>query len=101
MKLIARLPVNTSNDRILVNLTLDELANILGETFGMNLKKDFINDCISKETEIEISDIYKKHSLIKNLQNQREYDKARKKLEDILEALTPIEEKINIIKLPE
>lgn len=94
MKIISQIPGN----RVLVSLKEDELANILGHYSGSKLTRDFYTDVMTKETEIDVSDIYKKHSEIVNLQNKSDYDTARRKLQDILDALTPIESKVK--KLP-
>jgi hypothetical protein len=89
MKTIAELPEN----KVLVELTKDELANICGHYSSIS------NDYKLKiGVEIDVSDIYKKHRLINSLQQTNEYEKARNKIKDILNALTPIEDKINIIK---
>jgi len=86
MKVIAKLP----DDKCLVEVTNDELANICGH-YSRYAKEFNINIGI----DINISDIYKKHDLIITLQKLRSYDTARKKLNDMLNALTPIEDKIN------
>ncbi len=91
MKTIAELP----NDKVLVEMTKLELANICGH--HSNISDNFK---LNIGVEVKISDIYEKHRLIGALQRSQEYDKARKKLEEMLNALTPIEDKINIIKLP-
>ena len=90
MKVIAEMP----NERVLVSVTRDELANLLGEYSKFDVKKEFMDMAIKNETEIEISDIYKKHRLIYGFQTEAAYSKARHKLEEMLEALTPIENKI-------
>ena len=95
MKIIAAMP----NERILVSLKENELANLLGEYSRHNVKSEFINQAIKSETEIDISDIYDKHSLIVAIQKTSEYDTARRKLENMLEALTPIENKITAMNV--
>lgn len=90
MKIISQIP----GDRVLVSLKADELANILGHYSGHDLKRDFYDDVIKSELELEVSDIYKKHRLINDLQKQNNYEKARTKLETMLSALKPIEDKI-------
>ena len=90
MKIISEI----SDEKVLVSLKKDELANLLGEYSSYKVKREFLQQVIKNETEIEISDIYKKHLLINSLQKTSDYDKARAKLQNILEALTPIESKI-------
>lgn len=90
MKIIAETP----NERVLVSLRKDELANILGEYSKFDVKREFMETAIKNETEIDICDIYQKHRLIVDLQKQSEYEQARYKLNKLLEALTPIENKI-------
>ena len=85
------------NERVLISIKRDELANLLGEYSKYDVKKEFIDQAIKTETEIEISDIYVKHRLINDIQNKAEYDKARRKLEEILIALTPIENKVETL----
>lgn len=92
MRVIAELP----NDKVLVEMSKDEFANIIGY-----YSKNSGSFQIKIGVDVDISDIYRKHNLIKSLQNTAEYDRARKKLKDILDALTPIEDKINVLKLPE
>lgn len=92
MKIIAELPDN----KVLVELTKDELANIIGHYSHYD---EGFKEKIKIGATVDVSDIYKKHRLIKSLQDSKEYDQARKKVKDILDALTPIEDKINIIKL--
>lgn len=90
MKVIAELP----SDKVLVELSTTELANVCGHygTMSAGFK-------VKIGAEVDISDIYSKHKKIHSLQCSSDYDKARKKLETMLQALTPIEDKINIIKL--
>ncbi|HZI26244.1 MAG TPA: hypothetical protein VFD46_14265 [Chryseolinea sp.] len=90
MKIIAQTP----NERVLVSLTDNELANLLGEYSRYDVKREFMEHAIKNETEIEISDIYQKHRLIADMQKNSEYESARHQLEKLLRALTPIENKI-------
>lgn len=91
MKIISKIP----GERVLVSLKEDELSNVLGEYSRYDIKEKFYEQAIKGELEIDISDIYKKHRLIHSLQNQSDYQKARGKLEELLEALTPIESKVS------
>ena len=94
MKIIAEL----ANDKCLVEISNNELANLLNfysqNSSGFNLKS-----LINKE--INISSIYEKYRSIHDLQTSPEYNKARAKLKKMLNALKPIEDLINDIKLPE
>ena len=93
MKIISQMP----NERVLISIKDDELANILGSYSKYDIKKDFIDQAIKTEVEIEICDIYQKHRLINSIQNSAEYETARRKLEEMLRALTPIENKIELL----
>ncbi len=94
MKIISRIP----NESYLIKVNKDELANIMGEAYGSLLKRDVIDHLIVTEIDTNISDIYKKHSLITDLQSGDSYLDARKQLEKLLRALTPIESKILDLK---
>ena len=85
------------NERVLISIKEDELANILGSYSKYDIKKDFMDQAIKTEMEIDICDIYQKHRLIHSIQNSAEYDTARRKLKEILDALTPIEDKIKTL----
>ena len=87
MKVISEIP----KGKVLVSLTRKELANLLGEYSEYDIKREVLDNLISEETDFPISRIYLKHSQINKLQKQASYDKARFKLEEMLEALTPIE----------
>ncbi len=93
MKIISILP----GDRIMINVTKKEFANLLGHYSNYDVKEKDINEHIEKGSEIPIHEIYEKHRLINEIQKSNDYDKARRKLERMLEALTPIEEKIKLI----
>ena len=93
MKIISEI----SNEKVLVSLTKGELANLLGEYGEHQIKYDFLQNVIKKELDINVSDIYKKHRLINSLQKESDYYKARSKLESMLKALTPIENKIEAL----
>lgn len=95
MKVIAQIP----GDRVLVSLTLRELANVLGEYSQYDLKREVINELITKDTEVQISDIYDKHYLISEFQSSDKLNDAREKLEKLLRALTPIESKVSDLAL--
>lgn len=90
MKIISQLP----EDKVLVSLDRGELANILGEYSKFDIKKEVLDELIIEGTNISISDIYSKHRLIHGIQHSSDYNTARRKLEEMLSALTPIENKI-------
>ena len=85
------------NERVLISIKEDELANILGSYGKYDIKREFINQAIKTEMEIDVCDIFQKHKLINSIQNSAEYDTARSKLKDMLDALTPIENKIELL----
>lgn len=87
--------IGEANERFIVSLTENELANVMGLFSKYDLLRPFLNNAIKKEIDIEISDIYKKHESIVRLQNTKDYDSARTKLRGMLEALTSIEDKIS------
>lgn len=91
MKIVAQIP----KDAYLVKLTKQELAHVMGHysSYGSDFHKK-IDEIIGKELEINVSDIYSKHSSIVSFQDSRNLKKARKELEDLLESLTPIEEAV-------
>lgn len=93
MKIIAETP----NDRVLVSLKISELANIIGEFSQYDVKREFIDSAIKHDTEIEVSDIYAKHSLIHEMQKEEVILEARHKLTKLLKALTPIESKVSVL----
>jgi len=92
MKIISKLP----KGNCLVTMTNVELANILGYNSQYDEQYlDIVEAFINNEKDIPISIIYKKHMDIQNILNTAHYDTARKRLTDMLNALTPIE---NLIK---
>jgi len=92
MKIISEVP----NNRYLVIVTDDELANIVGDPSHYTTGFDTaVKGAIKNESDIQISIIYKKHSMIQDELNSRLADKARAKLQKMLDTLTPIE---NLIK---
>lgn len=78
-------------DKVLVSLTKKELANLLGEYSEYDIKREVLDNMISQEIDFPISDFYMQHYRINQLQRQADYNKARFRLEEMLEALTPIE----------
>lgn len=76
-------------EELLVQVTRNEIANLCGQ-YGTH-SNGFDTNNLNVGTTINISEIYRKHILINSYLNQSEYDKARKKLQEMLDALTPIE----------
>lgn len=98
MKVIAETTFDGLNRNYLVSVTESELANIMGYvgSYAMPIK---IPNLIKDGTDVPISDIYKHYSKFRDQLDQREYDKARTKLKEMLNALTPIEDLINKTKI--
>jgi len=94
MKIISRVP----KEKVMVVMSEDELANILGHfsRYSDGFIKS-IEAAIAAEREFDVVEAYKKHYLIKSIQERAVYDRARAKLEDMLKALTPIEDLLNKI----
>lgn len=86
--------IGQSNDGYVVKVSSVELANILG--LYSNWENEFrgeVAKAIKYETEIPVSRIYQKYyNLKKVISANKGYDNARSKLEEMLEALTPIED---------
>lgn len=84
--------LGASNDEdYIVQLTKGELTNILG--FYSKYDKD-LNDILKKAKngiEIPVSKVYLNYHNIKGIVNSSEYSKARNKLNEMLNALEPIE----------
>lgn len=97
MKVIAEI----KDDRVLVEVSKEELANILG-VYGKHNLSDINESWASiMNKEVAVSDIYINNNRINDAQHTPEYATARTKLKELLEALTPIEEliiKLNNIK---
>ena len=91
MKIISKVPTN----KVMVVMTTEELANVMGNhsEYSDN-QAQAIDKAIREELDLPISNIYMKHYLITALVNQSEYDTARRKLKDMLHAITPIEDMI-------
>ena len=99
MEIISRVP----EEKVLVMLSEDELANILGHYSKYSKVSDsesfheFLNKGIKNRLQIEVSDIYKKAEAVQRIMSSSSYDKARTKLENMLKALTPIEDKLKVV----
>lgn len=95
MKIISEVPEGS----VLVKMTLNELANVTGfSNYHSSGFMDTIREAIKKETIIPVSVIYKQHEAVTSILREPEYYKARTKLNDMLQALTPIEGLFQIIK---
>ena len=95
MIVIALLP----NERVLVSLTGDEFANVLGKHSKYDFNSEFKNELIKSSREVDISDIYRKNYNLRKIKTQAQYDTARQKLLDMLEVLTDIEDKVKELPL--
>lgn len=98
MKVISEI----GNSYYLLKVSETELANILG--YNSSYSNDFkpkVQSAIKFETDLKISDIYKKHQSIKILQTSNNVNTARLELNRILESLTPIEDILKSIPLEE
>jgi len=93
MKVIAQLP----DERVLISVTGNEFANLLGQYSKYDIKREDVNAFISEAKEVDISDIYMKHRLIFEMQNTDTMKEARNKLERLLFTLTPIESKVSAL----
>jgi hypothetical protein len=74
---------------LLIEVTKDEIANLTG--LYSTTSSDFDRNDLVVGTTINISEIYRKHILINSFLNKSDYDKARRKLQEMLDAITPIE----------
>lgn len=89
MKIISKVPT----DKVMVVMTTHELANVMGNySHYSDRQSQAVDKAIREEINLPISDIYKKHYLITSLVKQADYDRARRKLEDMVEAMTPVED---------
>ena len=91
--------LGASNDEdYIVQLTKGELANILG--FYSKYDVEFVR--IAKEAlkgkPIPISLIYGNYWKIKNIVESSEYSKAKSKLQEMIDAIEPIDELISKLK---
>jgi hypothetical protein len=80
-------------------MTTTEAANVLGAYSAYQL--DSINKTWKTvlHKEVPISDIYSQYHSIISLQTSSNYNEARAKLKEMLEALTPIERLINDLSI--
>ena len=74
---------------LLLQVTRNEIANLCGEYSTSS--NDFSSNNLQIGTTINVSEIYRKHTLINSFLRKSEYDTARKKLQEMLDAITPIE----------
>lgn len=96
MKVLAKIKEVDLNRYVLVEMTENELANIMGEYSHYDIP---IDKLVKEGTDIQISQIYEQYNIYRNILKLADYDKARRKLEDMLKALTPIEGLLNNDKL--
>ena len=100
MKIISEIPSKSYSSEYLVKISKGELEDILGLEYD-KLKYEDIKDAIKNESILEVGKIYSQYYNFKNHLNKSSYDTARKKLEDMLSALTPIEDLIKTTPLNE
>jgi len=91
MKIIAK----TTEDKLLIEITEIEFYNVIGYKSINSNNVPSIEKLIKSGDKVDVSDIYKKHNLILDIQRLPNYLTARTNLKNILDALTPIEELIN------
>lgn len=87
MKAIAEL----QKDKILVEMSKEEFANLMGLYGKFDVKKNHLHK------EIPISKVYTQHRRIMSLQCTPEYSTAKARLLEMVEALTPITNLIDMI----
>lgn len=91
--------LGASNDEdYIVQLTKGELANILG--FYSKYNADFakmVNEAL-KGKSIPISLVYQNYHKIKGMVESSEYHKAKSKLQEMIDAIEPIDELISELK---
>ncbi len=91
MKIISQIPGN----RVLVNITEQELAHLLGQPSPYDIKKDFYETAIKAGNDIEISEIYKKH--INIIHSQGKFNDVLNNLEAMKNIFTPIQDQVTIL----
>ena len=95
MKIISRL----NKERFHVTMSGSELANLMGVCSQFDLKSDDLDKFIKTEIDIPISDIYNQHKRIKAFQDYKGTKESRENLLKLLNALTPIENKVEKLSL--
>lgn len=87
--------IGKAEDYYIVQVHESELAPIIG--CKSNYDADFRNIVNSslKGADIKVSKIYQNYCKVKSISSSNKYDLARTKLEEMLEALTPLEELVN------
>jgi len=90
MKIISKI----AGSHFLIRVSKKELAHLMGHYGETEVKSGFIDQAVTSETEIAISDIYMKHHLLHNIQSEVPCQKARQKLQDMLDALTEVEDQV-------
>lgn len=86
MRIIAK----QEGNRYLVQLHEDELANLIGEYSMCSVSRE-IKDKFKEGAEVNISKIYSQHRGIKELQDSKKYQNAKKELQKMINALEPIQ----------
>lgn len=88
MKIIAK----SGNGQLLIEMNEKECGIILGE---FQISSENITKSINASIDYPVSRIYNKYKNIQSLVLESEYNKARTKLQQMLNALTPIESLLN------
>lgn len=91
MKIVSEI----AKDNYLLKVSKKELANILGNSSPGDLNYRFLEDAIATEKNLEVSKIYQHYDLLKSKLKENDYSKAKRKLEEMIEALTPIDSLLN------
>lgn len=86
--------IGQSNEDYIVKVSSVELANILGLYSSWESEfREAVAKAIKNETNIPISKIYEHYYALKDVISRNVgYDNARKRLQEMLEALTPVED---------
>ena len=88
MKIIAK----SANGKLLVEMNEQECGTILGEFL---ISSENITKSINTSIDYPVSKIYHRYKTVQSLVLESEYHKARTKLQQMLNALTPIESLLN------
>lgn len=84
--------IGNAAEHYILRVSKEEMANIMG------LSSSYVNDFHKKvdnaaknQTDIKVSDIYRKHHSLEYLLKQKPFSDARKELNAMCERLKPIE----------
>lgn len=88
----------SNNEDYIVQLTKEELANILGFYSKYDVEFARIVKEALKGKPIPISLIYRNYWKVKSIVESSEYSKAKSKLQEMIDAIEPIDELISELK---